>query len=80
MLLYLVLRECAHQRLYAHAPWLRDHIFAAIEDYGRGITIDTSQIEESMRGLDPSNLEAMQEAHDRAGCSTSSRRPPSRPR
>ena len=62
MLLYLVLRECAHQRLYAHAPWLRGYLFAAIEDYGRGITIDMSSIEESMRGIDPSNMEAMQEA------------------
>jgi putative hydrolase len=64
VLLYLVLRECAHQRLFLHAPWLRDHILAAIADYGRGITIDTSKIEESMRGLDPSNMEAMQQALD----------------
>jgi putative hydrolase len=62
VLLYLVLRECAHQRLYAQAPWLRDHIFAAIEEYGRGITIDTSAIEQGLAGLDPTNLEAVQEA------------------
>ena len=62
VLLYLVLRECAHQRLFLHAPWLRDHIISAIEDYGRGITIDTSKIEGSMRSLDPSNMEAIQEA------------------
>ncbi len=62
VLLYLVLRECAHQRLYAQAPWLRDHLFSAIEDYGHGITIDTSAIEQNMRGLDPSNMEAIQEA------------------
>jgi putative hydrolase len=62
VLLYLVLRECAHQRLYAQAPWLRDHIFAAIEEYGRGITIDTSAIEQGLAGLYPTNLEAVQEA------------------
>jgi putative hydrolase len=62
VLLYLVLRECAYQRLFAHSPWLRDHIFAAIEDYSRGITIDTSQIEESMRSLDPTNPSAIQDA------------------
>lgn len=62
VLLYLVLRECAHQRLYAHAPWLRDYLFSAIEDYGRGITIDMSSIEDSMRGLDPTNMEAVQDA------------------
>jgi putative hydrolase len=62
VLLYLVLRECAHQRLYAHAPWLRGYLFAAIEDYGRGISIDMSSIEEGLRSIDPSNMEAMQQA------------------
>ncbi len=62
VLLYLVLRECAHQRLYAHAPWLREHVASAIREYGTGITIDASGIEEKLRGLDPSNLAGMQEA------------------
>ncbi|MGI8888035.1 MAG: zinc-dependent metalloprotease [Nocardioidaceae bacterium] len=62
VLLYLVLRECAHQRLYAHTPWLRDYLFSAIADYGHGINIDTSSIEEQMRGFDPSNLAGLQEA------------------
>jgi putative hydrolase len=62
VLLYIVLRECAHQRLYAQAPWLREHLFAAIQAYGHGISIDTSAIEEGMRGLDPTNLEAVQQA------------------
>ena len=61
VVLYLVLRECAHQRLYLHAPWLREHLFGAIEEYGRGITIDTSKIQETVSSLDPSNLQAMQE-------------------
>lgn len=62
VLLYLTLRECAHQRLYAQAPWLRAHLFAAIADYSRGISIDTSAIEQNMRTLDPTNMEALQEA------------------
>ncbi len=62
VLLYLVLRECAHQRLYAHAPWLRDYLFSLIEDYGRGITIDTGRIENTIGGLDPTNMQAVQEA------------------
>ena len=62
VLIYLVLRECAHQRLYAQAPWLRGHLFSAIEDYGRGISIDTSAIEQNMRSIDPTNMEALQEA------------------
>jgi putative hydrolase len=62
VLLYLVLRECATQRLYAHAGWLRDYVCSLIEDYGRGITIDTGRIESTIGSIDPSNLEAVQEA------------------
>ncbi len=60
--LYLVLRECAHQRLFAHTPWLKDYLFSAIEEYGRGITIDTGKIEETIASIDPSRMEAVQEA------------------
>lgn len=62
VLLYLMLRECAHQRLFAATPWLRGYLFTAIADYGRGITIDTAAIEEKMSGFDPTNLAGMQEA------------------
>src|SRR6478752_1683881 len=64
VLLYLALREAAHQRLFAHVPWLRGHLIAAVEDYGRGTTIDVSKIEssmeEQMQGVDPTNPESMQ--------------------
>ncbi|MEO5709837.1 MAG: zinc-dependent metalloprotease [Nocardioidaceae bacterium] len=62
VLLYLALREAAHQRLFAHVPWLRAHLVAAVEDYGRGTTIDVSKIESSMRDIDPSNPAAIAEA------------------
>ncbi|HET7172982.1 MAG TPA: zinc-dependent metalloprotease [Nocardioidaceae bacterium] len=62
VLLYVVLRECAHQRLFAHAPWLRGYLTGLVEEYGRGITIDTSRIEASIGSLDPTNIEAVQEA------------------
>ena len=62
VLLYLALREAAHQRLFAHVPWLRGHLVAAVEDYGRGTTIDTSKIESSMRDIDPTNPASLQEA------------------
>ena len=62
VLLYLALREAAHQRLFAHVPWLRTHLIAAVEDYGRGTTIDVSKIEQSMADLDPMNPAAIQEA------------------
>ncbi|MFI0452834.1 zinc-dependent metalloprotease [Actinomadura sp. 6N118] len=60
--LYLALREAAHQRLFAHVPWLRAHILRAVEDYARGITVDLSGIEQAVQGLDISNPEAIQEA------------------
>lgn len=62
VLLYLALREAAHQRLFAHVPWLRQHLIDAVADYARGIEIDTSGMEEQLRGLDPSNPAALQEA------------------
>jgi putative hydrolase len=62
VLLYLALRECAHQRLFRHVPWLPSHLMSAVEAYGRGMTIDMSKIESSLSSLDPTNLEGMQEA------------------
>lgn len=62
LLLYVALREAAHQRLFAHVPWLRDHLIQAVADYAAGIQIDTDGLEEQMRGLDPSNPAAIQEA------------------
>ena len=59
---YLALRECAHQRLFAHVSWLRARLFGAVEDYARGIVVDTSMLEEAMQSVDPSNPEAIQEA------------------
>ncbi|MFJ5551943.1 zinc-dependent metalloprotease [Streptomyces sp. NPDC093225] len=60
--LYLALREAAHQRLFAHVPWLRSHLFGAVEGYARGIKVDTSKLEDVVGQLDPSNPEALQEA------------------
>ncbi|MCM2426297.1 zinc-dependent metalloprotease [Streptomyces sp. RKAG337] len=60
--LYLALREAAHQRLFAHVPWLRAHLFGAVEGYARGIKVDTAKLEDAVGQLDPSNPEAMQEA------------------
>ena len=59
--LYLALREAASQRLFAHVPWLRSQLSAAVEAYAAGITLDRDRIEEAARGIDPSNAEAMQE-------------------
>ena len=65
LLLYVALREAAHQRLFAHVPWLSDHLLGAVDDYASGIEINAeaiqSRIEEQMRGVDPTNAESMQQ-------------------
>ena len=59
--LYLALRESARQRLFAHAGWLREQVLALVEQYARGITIDTCALEEAVGQLDPNNLEELGE-------------------
>lgn len=59
--LYLALREAAHQRLFSHVPWLRSHLFGAVEGYARGIKVDTAKLEEVVGQLDPSSPEELQE-------------------
>ncbi|MFC6287455.1 zinc-dependent metalloprotease [Nocardioides sp. GCM10027113] len=67
VLLYLALREAAHQRLFGHVPWLREHLLGAVTDFARGLEINTEaiqeRVEEQMRNLDPTNMnpEALQE-------------------
>ena len=54
--LYLALRECARQRLFAATNWLREQMLVLVEQYASGITIDTSALEQAVGQLDPSNL------------------------
>jgi putative hydrolase len=60
--LFLALREAAHHRLFAHVPWLRAHLFGAVDEYAKGITVDTSQLRQSLTEIDITNPEALQEA------------------
>ncbi|MDQ1668020.1 MAG: hypothetical protein QOE40_81 [Actinomycetota bacterium] len=60
--LYLALREAAHHRLFAHVPWLRAHLIDTVGAYARGISVDTSRLEEMVGRIDPTNPEAIQEA------------------
>ncbi|HEX6335593.1 MAG TPA: zinc-dependent metalloprotease [Jiangellaceae bacterium] len=59
---YLAMRELAHLRLYAHAPWLRAHIVSLVEEYARHVNVDTDRIESTLSDLDPQRPEAIQEA------------------
>jgi putative hydrolase len=60
--LFVALREAACHRLFGGVPWLRARLLAAIEDYARGITVDTSHMQEALESIDPTNPEALQEA------------------
>ena len=62
VMIYLAAREAAHQRLFAHVGWLRERLLGTVEEYARGITVDSSRIEEMMRGIDPANPASVEEA------------------
>jgi putative hydrolase len=59
--IFLALRECAHTRLFEHAPWLSARIESAVADYARGTSVDISGLEQAMGGVDPSNPQALAE-------------------
>ncbi|HEY5136844.1 MAG TPA: zinc-dependent metalloprotease [Candidatus Nanopelagicales bacterium] len=59
--LYLALREAASQRLFAHVPWLRSQLTAAVEAYAGGIHVDRERIERAAQEIDLQNPESMQE-------------------
>jgi putative hydrolase len=65
VLLYLALREAAHQRLFAGVPWLREHLTEAVAQYAAGIQVNVEgmqqRVQEQLQGIDPSNPEAMQQ-------------------
>ncbi len=60
--LFLALREAAHQRLFAHVPWLRGHLLGAVEQYASGITVDMTRLQEAIPDVDLANPEALREA------------------
>ena len=60
--LFLALREAAHQRLFAHVPWLRAHLLGAVEQYASGITVDIARLQEAMPEVDITNPEALRDA------------------
>jgi putative hydrolase len=60
--LFLALREAAHQRLFAHVPWLRGHLLGAVEQYASGITVDMARLQEAIPDVDITNPEALRDA------------------
>src|SRR6266851_5150511 len=60
--IFLALREAAHQRLFAHVPWLRAHLLGAVEQYASGITVDVARLQEAIPDVDITNPEALRDA------------------
>ncbi len=59
--LYLALRECAHQRLFAHVSWLRARAIGALEAYVAGLRVDQDRLQDMLQDVDFANPQAMQE-------------------
>lgn len=57
VVVFLAAREAAHLRLFAGAPWLHARILATVDEYARGIRVDTSGLDDLAAGLDPSVLQ-----------------------
>lgn len=62
VLVFIAAREAAHQRLFAHVPWLRQRLLATVEEFAKGITVDTSALEQLAGQIDPSNPASIEEA------------------
>jgi putative hydrolase len=62
VLVFLAAREAAHQRLFAHVPWLRQRLLATVEEFARGITVDTSALEQLATQIDPANPQSIEQA------------------
>ena len=60
--LWHALREAAHHRLFAHVPWLRGRLTAAVEDYARGIEVDPEAIARAASTIDPTDPASLQRA------------------
>ncbi|WP_026425126.1 zinc-dependent metalloprotease [Actinokineospora inagensis] len=62
VMVFLAAREAAHQRLYAHVPWLRQRLLGAVEEFAGGIKVDMSALEQLATQVDPANPESIEQA------------------
>ncbi|SFB61518.1 putative hydrolase [Amycolatopsis marina] len=62
VLVFIAAREAAHQRLFAHVPWLRQRLLATVEEFASGISVDTSALEQLAGQVDPTNPASIEEA------------------
>ena len=60
-MMFIALREAAHQRLFVHVPWLAARVIGAVEQYARYMRVDMEQLNEAMSGVDLSDPMALQQ-------------------
>ncbi|MGH4016857.1 MAG: zinc-dependent metalloprotease [Pseudonocardiaceae bacterium] len=60
VMVFLATREAAHHRLFAHVPWLRQRLLGTVEEFARGIRVDSEALEEMARQIDPTDAESME--------------------
>jgi putative hydrolase len=56
---FLATREAAHHRLFAHVPWLRQRLLGTVEEFARGIQVDTDALQEIARQVDSTDPQSM---------------------
>ncbi|HEV7451971.1 MAG TPA: zinc-dependent metalloprotease [Pseudonocardiaceae bacterium] len=59
VIVFLAARETAHHRLFAHVPWLRQRLLSTVEEFARGIQVDTDALQELARKVDPTDPQSM---------------------
>jgi len=62
VMVFLAAREAAHQRLFAHVPWLGQRLLATVEEFASGIRVDTAALEQLATQIDPANPASIEEA------------------
>jgi len=60
-LVFVAMREAAHQRLFAFTPWLKSQFQTSIIEYSRGIGVDVDRLREIIQSIEISSGENMQE-------------------
>lgn len=60
-MMFIALRESAHQRLFVHVPWLAARVIGAVEQYARYMRVDVAQLNEAMGDIDMTDPSALQQ-------------------
>jgi len=70
VLLYVALREAAHQRLFAGVPWLRSYVTDTVTSYAKGVEVNLgslqAKVEEQLRGINPADPASFQQLMENA--------------